>query len=143
MPGDVRPTSLAAYRELCSSGKLGSMQLKVYRELWLRGAMTGRELNDELETPNAHKRLSELERMGMVEMSEEPRRCAVTGRNAIAWRATTRTTPKPLDTATSPGTKAERYRELCLKLVTYLNGRDPDAARLLSQRIDEIEEGRR
>ena len=51
--------------------------------------MTGSELNDVLNSSSAHKRLSELTRMGVIRAGA-PRVCSCTQREAIAWEPTGR-----------------------------------------------------
>lgn len=76
--------------------KLSNARMEVYMFLsWIRNrdvsadnriGMTGRELNDALQSQSAHKRLSELSERGLVR--EGPiRECRITGRQSIEWIA--------------------------------------------------------
>lgn len=84
----MRETSIQAYSELVSSGALNHKQRAVYGCLKTKGSQTGRELDRELGwTQDAHKRLSELERAGVVDSTLRAV-CGVTGRRSILWRLT-------------------------------------------------------
>lgn len=79
-----KPTSLAAYEQIKASGLLSESRFKVYDALTQHGPMTGTELDNALENPSAHKRLSELEERGVVK-AMRVRRCTVTGLEAAEW----------------------------------------------------------
>ena len=100
---EPRMTSIIAYREICDSGLLGDTQKNVIQALAERGPQTGRELDDYLCSPDAHKRLSELEDMG-VARSAGMKVCSVTQREVVSWELTgEKPTPpkaKPGDTPT-------------------------------------------
>lgn len=90
----MRQTSLITYQKLVDSGMLGPRRLEVWRALAEHGPMTGRELDKLLNNPSAHKRPSELCKMGVAK--EKRRRiCMVTGQEAIEWECTD-DTPVPL-----------------------------------------------
>lgn len=98
-----RQTSIATYHDICDSGLLGETQKNVIQALYEKGPLTGRELDEYLCSPDAHKRLSELEDMG-VARSAGMKICSVTEREVVAWELTgdkpTPTKPKPGDTPT-------------------------------------------
>jgi len=98
-----RRTSVTAYHEICDSGLLGETQKNVIQALAEKGPQTGRELDEYLCSPDAHKRLSELEDMG-VARSAGMKICSVTEREVVVWELTgDKPTPpksKPGDTPT-------------------------------------------
>lgn len=71
---------------------LGEAQLKVYRAL-KRSAMTGAEIDAALSTTSAHKRISELEALGVVAAGAE-RPCRRTGKVVREWRVVERASLK-------------------------------------------------
>jgi hypothetical protein len=88
----VRETSAAAYKALVEDGALGRMQRRVYAVLYDAGPMTANEINraclQEGEVaPSYHKRLSELERLGVVRRVGI-RKCNVSGNDCDAWDVT-------------------------------------------------------
>lgn len=88
----VRRTSVESYEAIRASGRLSRMRWRVYDFLYRHGPLTGHELDDRMavvgETKTSyHKRLSELERLGVVETVGE-RRCSVTGMTALLWATT-------------------------------------------------------
>lgn len=83
-----RPTSVQAYREIKSEGLLGELQRQVLLATRRYGPGTAREICSAAHIEGGWKRFSELARDGFVR-EEGERRCAVTGRKAIVWRATT------------------------------------------------------
>lgn len=89
----MRMTSKQAYRQIKAEGLLGRMQFKVYRTLHKRGPMTGNELNHRLLCMSAHKRLSELKRLGVIE-ELCVRKDRYSGRSALVWRVVRDVVPK-------------------------------------------------
>jgi hypothetical protein len=88
----MRQTSILAYEAVKASGKLSDMRWRVYDFLYKYGPLTGRELDAKMASPNEtrtsyHKRLSELERMGLAYIVAE-RICSITGHQAIEWDVT-------------------------------------------------------
>lgn len=73
---------------------LPERRLAVFFALCEHGSMTGRELNAHLQSQSAHKRLSELSDMGLVQKGES-RRCRVTGRKSAVWGALEGIRPDP------------------------------------------------
>lgn len=91
----IRETSIQAYNQVCASGILGKMQLKAYEVLSHLPdedfGITGNEL-DQICSPgktNAsyHKRLSELERMGLAHVIGK-RICKISGHEDLVWGST-------------------------------------------------------
>lgn len=62
----MRTTSLVAYHTIKESRRLNDEQWRVYHHLFHEGPLTGAELDDALKKADAHKRVSELERAGVV-----------------------------------------------------------------------------
>ena len=62
----MRTTSLVAYHTIKESRRLNEKQWRVYHHLFHDGPLTGSELDGPLTTSDAHKRVSELERAGVV-----------------------------------------------------------------------------
>lgn len=83
----VKETSKQAFQQILESGALGDSQKKVFQAIFELGDATGRELNDALKSQSAHKRLSELEDMGLIR-GIRARVCKVTGNDSTAWEIT-------------------------------------------------------
>lgn len=83
----MKNTSIEAYWEILDDATLGQMQREAATEIARYGTLTGRELDDALKSVSAHKRLSELEEMGVIEV-KELRACKITGREVEAWGMT-------------------------------------------------------
>lgn len=99
MNDTIRTTSIKAYNHIRDEGLLGAKQQKVYACLFWTGPLTGRELNKELSlfdqsSAGYHKRLSELETMGVVREVGK-RECNITGREVILWDVTDRIPSDP------------------------------------------------
>ena len=62
----MRTTSLVAYHTIKESRRLNDEQWRVYHHLFHEGPLTGAELDDAIKKADAHKRVSELERAGVV-----------------------------------------------------------------------------
>jgi hypothetical protein len=62
----MRTTSLVAYHTIKESRRLNDEQWRVYHHLFHEGPLTGAELDDALKKADAHQRVSELERAGVV-----------------------------------------------------------------------------
>ena len=82
----MRETSREAYQAIVDGKLLPEMQLQAYRALIALDSATGRELNDYLDTSNAHKRLSELRNKGLA-VETSPGTCRITGKRSIKWVA--------------------------------------------------------
>jgi hypothetical protein len=115
----MRQTSILAYESIKASGKLSEMRWKVYDFLFSNGPLTSRELDAKMATPGEtrlsyHKRLSELESMGLVYEIED-RICPVTNHLVIVWDVTNAMKPGVLIKPMSKYTKLVRaIRELAL-----------------------------
>jgi len=62
---------------------------------------TGAELNQILGSSSAHKRLSELEAMGLIEQ-RRIRECSITGQRVTVWAAIDGATPRPIEKPKTP-----------------------------------------
>lgn len=93
MPLDIpRDTSIQAYHQIKDEGLLSRMRLMVYEHLFKHGPLTRSELDNQLKGPNEvnpsyHKRLSELERQGVVKTVGR-KACSITGRECELWDVT-------------------------------------------------------
>jgi len=122
----TRQTSIAAYNQIKADGTLSKMRWIVYDCLFRHGPLTSREVDNGLgpgeDRPSYHKRLSELERMGVV-TTVGRKVCSVTGKECELWDVTALATPIPLDAASkSPSRKdrqaaAEELRDIYKTLV--------------------------
>lgn len=101
---DPPETSRRAFHEITDDGTLGDQQERVRAHLAASpAAITANELNQQLGGKGFHKRLSELERVGVVRRAGE-RACTITGRVCAVWVATGET-PRALP-ATEPADRA-------------------------------------
>ncbi len=130
----ARTTSIVAYNTIRDTRLLNEKQWRVYHHLYHEGPLTGPELDDSLETADAHKRVSELERAGVVrevghKINER------TGMRNVLWDVTVnlpvkrrepRLPPKPSREAVSRG--VARLRHLALVAGAELG---PEAVALL------------
>jgi len=120
----IRRTSQEAYEEIKRTGRLGAMQFQVYEFLFRKGPSTAGEVNAGLAfqgqvSASFHKRLSELERMGVVDR-EDVRPCRVTGRNAITWKTTNRLPSKALIEPNTNRLTIHERREIAFYLGAWL-----------------------
>lgn len=119
----MRETSRAAYRALRS--RLPESRFEVYDDLFIHGPATGHELDVRMDSPDAHKRLSEMKEQGVVQEVTE-RACTITGRVAIEWDVTSRTRPLALDRKPTRKELEKRIDELeeqVRHLTTYRDNR--------------------
>jgi len=100
----IRQTSIQAYREIEAKGLLSRVRWLVYAHLYANGPLTGTELNAQMGGVGYHKRLSELERLGVVRTVGR-KRCSVTGMECETWDVTANL---PTGSTTSSGTKPSR-----------------------------------
>jgi hypothetical protein len=124
----ARETSKQAFQEILESGALGESQKKVFQAIFEAGDATGRELNDRLQSQSAHKRLSELQDMGLIrEFKTRP--CRVTGHDSIAWEITG-SMPKPRTPAHTVDTPTRKEFEegldMIRRLIAYYKARNPE-----------------
>ena len=92
-------TSLESYQTIMTTGLLARQKMEVYQAVAELGPITGSELDaalkrdDEMDPPYS-RRLSELERLGVVQRAGT-RTCAATGNVATQWVITDRLPEKP------------------------------------------------
>ncbi len=86
----VQETSIKAYREIREEGRLGNMQLQVYRAIVENPNKTDRELSKLANMEVAHwtARRNELWHKGYIETPGK-RECSITSRLAMVWRIKT------------------------------------------------------
>lgn len=123
----MRDTSLLAYRQIKEEGLLSRMRFVVYDHLFHHGPLTAVELSSQLKgpkevSPSYHKRLSELERLGVVRTVDR-RECSITGREAELWDVTSRL---PAGLAYKPRSSPDKLqiRAALDELDTLLKDRD-------------------
>ena len=75
-------SSYEAYQSVLND--LPGARQKVFRHLFRNGPCTGRELNDAMGSQSAHKRLSELERQGLI-FDAGTRTCRISGHESHEW----------------------------------------------------------
>ena len=75
-------SSYEAYQAILE--ELPGSRQRVFRHLFRHGPSTGRELNEAMGSQSAHKRLSELERQGLI-IDSGTRQCRVSGHDSHAW----------------------------------------------------------
>jgi hypothetical protein len=111
------PTSIEAYLALLP--KLGDKQhaafLEALRFLYANPHLqdvTGTELNGFTGSPNSHKRLSELGRMGLMEVSQiRLSKASIAGDTAVqAWKPTWSTQAVPLKHTPPPTMPTQRQK---------------------------------
>ncbi len=123
-----RETSNLSLRLIDSSGERAKRQAEVLGAIRQMGPLTGNEVNSKVGSKSAHKRLSELCDAGLIAPSGK-RRCRITGRECIEWRAI-----DPGEAATR--TKKQSLKELILENVelkariAFLEGRVFDSNKL-------------
>ena len=113
-----RKASREALLTIENSGLLSQRRREVYAYLHHHGPLTAQQFPDDI--PGAWKRLSELERQGLVEKLDREAHGKV-GSRVIRWDVTGRTVPRPI----APTTKADevkaenkRLKELLKDLIT-------------------------
>lgn len=147
----TRKTSHESWQAVQDSGLVTRMRLKVYNWIYENGPATRSELDAALRgpgevNPSYHKRLSELERMGIVETAPE-RACGVTGRNCVTRQTTDLASPRPLPPARQTKTETiAKYDALVFEIISWLQSQEGGirketveaATRKLSERRDQI-----
>ena len=83
----AQSTSAEAYEAIKESGLLGKLQLRVLEVVVNHGPITANEVNERLGGHGYHKRLSELQRFGVVH-TPDSRKCTITGRRCMLWEST-------------------------------------------------------
>jgi hypothetical protein len=122
----TQPTSAQTYYDILQSGELGDRQRTVLKLLMDKGPLTGSEINEALDSHSGHKRLSELEKMGVIRAGPS-RVCKVTQREAIEWEVTGRKPspiPKSPDSTPSRKTLEGAVKEI-RALVQFRKLQDP------------------
>jgi len=88
---EKRETSIEAYHKVKETGMLSTLRLAVFEILCKHGPMTAGEMRNyggaDMNSGVYGTRLSELERMGVVQ-ELETRKCSTTGHRAIVWGIT-------------------------------------------------------
>lgn len=133
----IRDTSREAYEELIKSGKLKGQLADILRYVAgmcdpvtsaeaVHGTKYARNLNC------TRARFTELRERGLIrEMGQ--RKCKITGRNAITWAYTERTTPLE-ETRKRPKVSAKRWKMIAAQLVAAID--DAASTPEISKAID-------
>jgi hypothetical protein len=103
------PNSFRAWRRIQDDGRLTASRRRAFEALCRRGPCTAQELVRFSGYQHAEKRLSELERQGMVTRLESVT-CSITGERAATWEVIPDATPIPLEKPTL--TNAQRIAAL-------------------------------
>lgn len=112
----MRETSLRAYYEIREEGLLSPTRFRVYEHLIERGPRTAAEVDCAFDSQHMHKRLSELERQGVIH-TPRTRRCEITGRDALEWAVIPDTLPSGVPPVSVPKIPSpEQARHLLLDL---------------------------
>lgn len=91
----MRTTSMDAFKAITENGALKALIRRAYTILFRDGPITGRELDVEGKSPDLHKELAAMRRLGIVKECE-PRACQITGHTALTWDVTGKLPgPKP------------------------------------------------
>ena len=132
----AKRTSTEVWNKIQVNGWLRASQLAVYGYLFHNGPCTGQEVDEGLlhqgKRGHFHKRLSELRRMGWVDVIGV-RPCRITGNRVEAWDITTQEEPSAVVVYKTP---LEIAREENERLQTEL-----DAAHKMLVRIRRVCEG--
>ena len=87
----IKRTSREAYHKIKEMGTLSEMRMRAYTYVRFYGPVTSLELDTlgskQTKRPSLHKRLSELERLGLVKVVGT-RKCRVSGNTAEEWDIT-------------------------------------------------------
>lgn len=102
----MRTTSIDAYKAIESEGLLTKERWLVYQHLFHKGPKTAHEIDSDMNSPDAHKRLSELRDQGAISEVFQGS-CPITGRRAIFWDVTDKV-PEPYVRPLSKAQRLER-----------------------------------
>lgn len=135
---DLPFTCRQAYERIKASGMLPDARYAVYDLLFREGPLTQREIDQHL-TPDAHKRVSELVKHGVV-VSVGTRTCTVSGQEAYQWDVTDQL-PVPIPKAKKEDLDGDAKAIAEIKAAIPLKKRSPELA-LLLERLDAEEAAR-
>lgn len=128
----TRQTSMTAYRQLVASGVIKGNQDRVLAHIVDYGPATSGEILFRMNVRNVNAwraRFTELQARGLITEVEQ-RKCTITGRLALVWEFTKRTTP--LSVKKGHRTDGKAWRSLALALWT--------TAKALAEDLGETEE---
>lgn len=140
-----RMTSLLSWESLKQSKTLSAKQWTVYDVLFRKGPLTARELNALIAPGHTsagyHKRLSELQRMGLVREAGV-QRCRYSRRQVIVWDVTTSEQAQQLPKRGTRRTRRslrDRFLNIFLDLASDIEARGFDsAAQMVRDRVESI-----
>lgn len=81
----MRDTSVKSWEEIKASDARTKCMRTIVETLSLHGPLTGREICDKADQDGLWKRLSEMQRMGVVD-TDGKRKCSITRRTAYIWK---------------------------------------------------------
>jgi hypothetical protein len=119
------PNSIRTWRRIQGDGRVTAARQRTFEALCRRGPCTAQELVMFSRYQHAEKRLSELERQGLV-IRLESTTCSITGETAATWDVIEDATPIPLEKPTLA--TAQRIAAL------------EEAVAELSERLERLEE---
>ena len=144
----IRQTSIQAYKEIVESGRHSQMQQAVYHTLYHYGPLTRTALDDMLKSvgtvnPSFHKRLSELEKMGVVWRPGKVK-CPKTGKRVYLWDVTSNMPAAPVKHRPKAVLWQERAkvlkRDIVLPLIIWMRQNNlPQLADWTEQKLIEVE----
>lgn len=126
MPRSIRGTSIKAYHRIMESGELAAARARVLRHFIDNhpDTCTERELDAQMHDVNAHKRVSELQDMGLLEEVGE-RACSVSGNpSSIEWGL--RDNPILIPLVREPGKRRIKREEIVVSQCCECLFRDTD-----------------
>lgn len=118
------PNSIRTWHRIQGDGRLTKSRHRTFEALCRRGPCTAQELVRFFGYDHAEKRLSELERQGVV-IRLESRACSITGETAATWEVAPDAAPVPL----------ERPRQTTAQRLAALEG----LIEALEERIEALE----
>lgn len=139
-PRAVAQTSRDVFQKIKDGGMLSKMRLVAYEIVWLYGPVTGAEIDainqgdGGRRRGHLHKRLSELERMGLVRVIGR-QKCRVTGHDAEAWASTDRL--PAIDPVQKKWARSELLQLLQSADEFLGDGSPPESIRMLKSQIRE------
>ena len=105
----MRFESLDAYRDVLPT--LSNARKKVLAYIVENGPCTGRQINQGLGSQSAHKRLSELERLGVIRCAGVIK-CPITGQSSNNWECSPRECMNPKAELARPQTKNQMLADI-------------------------------
>lgn len=138
----MRQTSVQTYSQIQANGLLSRMRWLVYDYLFRHGPATSREIDDGMRSPGEvrpsyHKRLSELERLGVACVVGE--KVDSTGHTAVLWDVTSALPAGVIAPSRSWREVALALQKIITTTADYMEGcaEMPSEAQVLRQRLED------